>query len=122
MDQILQLRLLDDEFTVSEDFDLAGFWQTYQDQFHSWLHTADVVVRVSPVGAARLTGAAARAPHASGELEPDGWTRAVLPIESLDHTCREFLALGPEIEVVEPVALRERMAATARAIAALHAD
>lgn len=122
VDQILQLQLLDEEFTVPEDFDLAGFWQTYQEQFHSWLHTADAVVRVSPVGAARLTGAAARALSASGELESDGWTRAVLPIESLDHACREFLSLGPEIEVVEPAALRERVATTARAIAALHAD
>ncbi|MER6302324.1 YafY family protein [Kitasatospora sp. NPDC001539] len=122
VDQIIELHALDEEFTVPEDFDLAAFWQQHQARFHAWLHTADAVVRVSPAGATRLRGAAARALQASGKVQPDGWTRAVLPIESLDHTCREFLALGPEIEVLEPAALRERMAATARAIAALNAS
>ncbi|MEV6792130.1 YafY family protein [Streptomyces sp. NPDC051320] len=121
VDQILELGVQEEEFTVPEDFDLLGYWQGYQAEFHAWLHSADAVVRVSPDGAARLTGAAARSLDASGEVQPDGWTRAVLPIESLDHTCREFLALGAEIEVIEPAALRERMAETARAIAALNA-
>ncbi|WLQ43331.1 WYL domain-containing protein [Streptomyces laculatispora] len=101
-------------------FDLVGYWQARQTEFHAWLHTADAVVRVSPEGAARLTGAAARALHATGEVQPDGWTRAALPVESMDRACREFLALGAGIEVLEPAELRARMAATARAIAALN--
>ncbi|MFC9325945.1 helix-turn-helix transcriptional regulator [Kitasatospora sp. NPDC057015] len=121
VDQILELDLLEDEAVVPEDFDLAAYWQAHQERFHGWLHTADAVVRVSPEGAARLTGPAALALRATGEPQPDGWTRAVLPVESPEHTCREFLALGAEIEVLEPPELRERMAATARAIAALHA-
>lgn len=122
VDQILELHFMEEGFTVPGDFDLVGYWQVHQSEFHARLHSADAVVRLSPDGAARLTGAGARALEASGEVQPDGWTRAVLPIESLDHACREFLALGAEIEVLEPAALRERMAATARAIAALNAD
>ncbi|MCX4772859.1 YafY family protein [Streptomyces sp. NBC_01285] len=120
VDQILRLESLEDDFTVPEGFDLVGYWQARQTEFHAWLHTADAVVRVSPEGAARLTGAAARALHATGEVQPDGWTRAALPVESMDRACREFLALGAEIEVLEPAELRARMAATARAIAALN--
>ncbi|MFE2722219.1 helix-turn-helix transcriptional regulator [Kitasatospora sp. NPDC059327] len=121
IDQILGLQRLEGGFRVPGNFDLAAYWQAHQAEFHASLHTADAVVRLSPEGAARLTGPAGRALRATGEPQADGWTRAVLPIESLDHACREFLALGAEVEVLEPPALRERMAATARAIAALHA-
>jgi hypothetical protein len=35
-------------------------------------------------------------------LKPGGWIRAVVPIESVEHACRQFLALGPDIEMPEP--------------------
>jgi predicted DNA-binding transcriptional regulator YafY len=54
--------------------------------------------------------------------EADGWTSAVLPIESVDQACRAFLPLGADIEVLEPAGLRAKMAATARATAALYRD
>lgn len=101
-------------------FDLAAYWQAHQADFHARLHTADAVVRLSPAGAVRLTGPAARALRATGELQPDGWTRAVLPIESPEDACREYLALGAEVEVLAPAELRARPAGAARAIAALH--
>ena len=43
-----------------------------------------------------------------------------MPIESVEHACRAFLALGPGIEVLEPPALRARLARAARATAALY--
>ena len=46
--------------------------------------------------------------------------RAVVPIESVEQACREFLALGADIEVLEPPALRGRLASAARATAALY--
>ena len=65
-----------------------------------------------------MSGAAARAFTETGVAEPDGWIRAVLPIESVERACRDFLAMGPDVEVLEPPALRARLAAAARAIAA----
>src|ERR1035438_1281551 len=67
------------------------------------------------------TRAVARSPDAlaaTGVREPDGWTRAVLPIESVDLAIRGFLT--PDIEVLEPPELRAQVAARARAIAALY--
>ncbi|MEW2632584.1 WYL domain-containing protein [Streptomyces sp. NPDC048389] len=77
---------------------------------------------LAPRAAARLTGAAARALAETGTAEPDGWIRAVLPIESLDHAHNGFLALGADVEVLEPAELRSRLAATSRVLAARHAS
>ncbi|MCT9934117.1 WYL domain-containing protein [Planotetraspora sp. A-T 1434] len=41
----------------------------------------------------------------------------MVPIESLEHACTEFLRLRAEVEVLEPRELRERLTATVRALA-----
>ncbi|HEY2505018.1 MAG TPA: YafY family protein [Streptosporangiaceae bacterium] len=116
--QILDLAMLEDSFTIPESFSLARYWQTYTAEFLARLHRADAVVRLSPAAGARLTGRAADALVATGVQEPDGWTRAVLPIESVDLAIRDYLS--PDIEVLEPADLRAQVAAEARAIAALY--
>jgi predicted DNA-binding transcriptional regulator YafY len=118
VDQILDLTALAESFTIPENFSLAGYWQSYTADFLAGLHRADAVVRLSPGAAARLTGRDADAIAETGTREPDSWTRAVLPIESVDLAVRGFLT--PDIEVLEPPELRAQVAARARAIAALY--
>jgi len=127
VDQILDLCVLEEEFGIPDGFDLARYWQGYLADFRAHLHRADAVVRLAPGAAGRLSAAAGRlsaaaTPAASegGVNEPGGWIRAVVPIESVEQACREFLALGADIEVLEPPALRARLAASARATAALY--
>ncbi|WP_399189044.1 WYL domain-containing protein [Streptomyces sp. WAC 04229] len=48
----------------------------------------------------------------------DGWTEARVPIESIDHAHRDFLRLGADVEVLAPAELRNRIAETARTLAA----
>ena len=121
VDQILELTVREEEFQPPEDFDLADYWQRQQADFHARLYADEAVVRVSPRAASRLTGAVTRALADTGTAEPDGWTRAVLPIESFDHAHEVFLGLGTEVEVLGPPQLRARMAETARALAARYA-
>ncbi|MGH3230550.1 MAG: helix-turn-helix transcriptional regulator, partial [Streptosporangiaceae bacterium] len=118
VDQILDLRVLEEEFGVPEGFELARYWQGYLADFRAHLHRADAVARVAPGAAARLSGAARLCDPVA---EAGGWVRAVVPIESVDQACREFLAFGADIEVLEPLALRAKLAAAARATAALYA-
>jgi predicted DNA-binding transcriptional regulator YafY len=118
VDQILDLAVLEESFTIPEGFSLADHWQSYIAEFLAGLHRADAVVRLSPAAAARLTGRDADALATSGVQEQDGWMRAVLPIESVDLAIREFLT--PDIEVLEPPELRAQVAARARAITALY--
>ncbi|MEU4834295.1 YafY family protein [Streptosporangium sp. NPDC023615] len=122
VDQILGLTVRNEEFRPPEDFDLAGHWERYQADFHARLHGGEAVVRLSPRAASRLTGAAAQALADTGTAEPGGWTRALLPIESIDHAHGVFLALGADVEVVGPPELRARLAETSRALAARYAS
>jgi predicted DNA-binding transcriptional regulator YafY len=55
-------------------------------------------------------------------MDPDGWTVATVPIESVGHAHAEFLGLGTGIEVLEPAELRERIAATVAALARTYAE
>ncbi|MEV7277402.1 YafY family protein [Streptomyces sp. NPDC093111] len=118
VDQILDLTVTDEEARIPDDFDLPAHWRASQADFHARLHQGDALVRLSPRGAARLTGAAARALAENGTPEPDGWTRATLPVESPEHAHGFLLALGEEVEVLAPEDLRARVAATARTLAA----
>jgi predicted DNA-binding transcriptional regulator YafY len=117
VDRILRLTVTEDGFTVPDDFDLAAHWQVYQRDVHARLHRDEALVRLSPRGVTRLTGAAARAAAAAGTPDPDGWTRARVPVESMDRAHHQFLALGADAEVLGPPGLRARLAATARALA-----
>ncbi|MFF0434165.1 helix-turn-helix transcriptional regulator [Streptomyces sp. NPDC004327] len=121
VDQILGLSVLDEEAVVPEDFDLAAHWRASQADFHARLHQGEAVVRISPRGAARLTGAAARALAENGVPGPDGWTRCTLPVESPEHAHDTLLALGAEVEVLAPEDLRERIAVTVRTLATRYA-
>ncbi|MGW2200914.1 helix-turn-helix transcriptional regulator [Streptomyces sp. NPDC001774] len=118
VDQILGIDVTDEESGIPDGFDLAAHWRASQAGFHARLHGGDALVRLSPDGVKRLTGAAARALAANGTPEPDGWTRATLPIESLAHAHDTYLGLGADIEVLEPPELRARIAGTVSRLAA----
>ncbi|WP_033221158.1 helix-turn-helix transcriptional regulator [Kitasatospora phosalacinea] len=125
VDQILELRPLEEQFELPSGFDLAAHWRHRLADFHARLHTAEAVVRLSPRGVARVRGqlghAVGRAVADGGVVEADGWTRAAVPIESIDHAHGEFLKLGTDVEVLEPPELRARLAATARELARRYA-
>jgi predicted DNA-binding transcriptional regulator YafY len=120
IDQILALTVLEDECRAPDGFRLAQYWQGYQADFHARLHGGDALIRVAPGAECWLSGPAARALADGGTTDPDGWTRGVVPIESAERAGREFLALGPDIEVLGPPELRAAVAAAARAVAARH--
>ncbi|MGI5175158.1 WYL domain-containing protein [Dactylosporangium sp. CA-152071] len=56
----------------------------------------------------------------AGPPDQSGWVHAVIPIESLTPAHGELLRLGAEVEVLSPAALRDRLADTATALAALY--
>ncbi|MFE5664834.1 helix-turn-helix transcriptional regulator [Streptomyces niveus] len=107
VDQILEVRALEDEFAIPDGFGLAAYWSGYLADFRARLHTGDALVRLTSEGARRLG------------VTPvgDGWTEVRVPIESVDHAHGEFLRLGTDIEVLAPAELRDRVAETVRALA-----
>jgi predicted DNA-binding transcriptional regulator YafY len=102
------------------DFDLAAFWRAAIERFERELRRDVATVRVTAAGRRRLAelGAYAERAVAAGPDERDGWARVQLPIEQIEQTALALLSVGPELAVIEPAALRERMAELARQIAA----
>jgi predicted DNA-binding transcriptional regulator YafY len=120
VDQILDLTELEDEFTIPAGFDLAAYWQRFKAEFFDRLYQAEATVRLSRAALGHLSGPETESVARTGRVEPGGWTRAVLPVESTEIALRQFLALGPEIEVLDPPELRSQLAAAIRATAAYY--
>jgi predicted DNA-binding transcriptional regulator YafY len=101
-------------------FDLARWWDAELAGFEQRLRPMHATLRLTPAGCARLRrdGAYAESAIAAGTPDPDGLLRIDLPIETLEQAAYLVLGLGPEADVVAPAALRDRVAALARAVAA----
>ncbi|MEU4347351.1 WYL domain-containing protein [Streptomyces sp. NPDC023838] len=117
----------EDGFVRDESFDLPGFWAERAAGFARATLKETVVVRVSEAGAARLpyvTGdrksVLAALEAAAGEADARGWVTLALAVESYDVAFGQLMQLGPEVEVLEPAALRERFAGAARAMGELY--
>lgn len=123
--RVRSLETLDVHFTRPSGFDLWRFWNQRTSALTEALYQAEATVRLSPDGLA-LAPVALR-PHTARALaegpwpaDDDGWVTAVIPIESLAQARSELLALGAEVEVLEPVALRDRMRDAAAGLSALY--
>jgi predicted DNA-binding transcriptional regulator YafY len=131
VNQILGLEALDGDdagFERPSDFDLAGYWARQVSEFRARLVQGEALIRLSPSGRRRLGEVMAsdvvNAVDATAEddRDRDGWIQATVPIESLTHAEGEFLKLGAGVEVLAPVALRERIAQTAAGLARIYRD
>jgi predicted DNA-binding transcriptional regulator YafY len=123
VNQIRELSVLPEQFDWPTGFDLATYWSAHVVEFRARLHQGEAVVRLSPAALDRLPhlmGRAVADAAATGELQPDGWLLARLPIESERHAEAEFLRLGAQVEVLQPVSLRKRLATTVASMATLY--
>ncbi|MFI9358147.1 helix-turn-helix transcriptional regulator [Streptomyces lydicus] len=115
-------------FVRDETFDLPAFWAERAAQFARSLLREEVVVRLSDRGVRLLPHVTERAAAEeaidaarSGD-GPDAQGRLTvrLAVESAEVAYAQLLGLGPEGEILQPPALRERFAAAARRTAALY--
>jgi predicted DNA-binding transcriptional regulator YafY len=124
LSSIRELTVLADRFVRPPNFDLARYWTASTQSFQAGLYREAAAIRISAEGLRRLyrLGAAVQEAAARNTEPPDaeGWTRLTIPIESVDQAVGELLKLGPEVEVLEPPALRERLSEIARRFAALY--
>ncbi|MFD5128278.1 helix-turn-helix transcriptional regulator [Streptomyces olindensis] len=114
-----------ERFEREPEFDLPAFWEERAEQFARSILRARVVVRLSPDGVRRLPYAfdslSAREALAEADSpDDDGWVTVVLPVESEEVAHTQLTALGPEVEVLAPESLRERLAGDALRLAGLY--
>ncbi|MFE9307013.1 helix-turn-helix transcriptional regulator [Streptomyces sp. NPDC088353] len=115
-------------FERDGDFDLPAFWEERAAQFARSVLRAEVVVRLSEEGLRRLphavgpvpARAALEAVGAAVGRDGSGWVTVTLPVESEEVAHTQLTALGPEVEVLAPEALRARFARDAERLAALY--
>lgn len=118
VDRMAEVTAQEGVFERDEDFDLPGCWAERSAAFARSVLRESVVVRLSEAGAARLPhvhgdrSAVAEAVSA-GSVAEDGWLTLTLPVETWEVAYGQLLALGPEVEVLAPPHLRERMAEAA---------
>jgi predicted DNA-binding transcriptional regulator YafY len=125
INHILRLADTGERFTRADGFELAAFWASSVAGFRSGLWQGEATIRLSPHGRDRMTEMMSQAViSAAGRTasapDRDGWITAVVPIESLIHEHQDFLRLGADVEVLAPAELRERLAETARSLAAIY--
>ncbi|MDT9684519.1 YafY family protein [Streptomyces sp. TRM76323] len=125
VDRFSRVAPREERFDRDESFDLPGFWEERAAQFARSLLRTAVVVRLSEAGARGLPyvtdrAAAREALEAAGPPDPAGRVTVTLPAESEEVAFGQLLALGPEAEVLEPPALRERLAEAAARMAELY--
>jgi predicted DNA-binding transcriptional regulator YafY len=108
--RVVSVRPLPEELERPAGFELAGFWEQWSRAFEESRARVEVVVRVSEH--------ARRFLPRERRIEADG--RVVLAFESLGDALRELLRFGPDLEVLEPPDLRERLAESVREAAALY--
>jgi predicted DNA-binding transcriptional regulator YafY len=118
---ILRLTPTRDPFSRPADFDLADFWRGHLDAFDRRRFTEVATVRLAP----RLVGRLAdfgdpelRRLVTSGVVDPDGWTRGELRIESVEGAARQLVAHGDDVDVLNPPELRASLAERGQALVA----
>lgn len=108
--RVVSEQTLTDGFERPAGFDLAAFWDEWSRAFEENRPRVDVRVRVSDDVRRFLPG--------DRRIEADGSVTA--GFEDLGEAYRELLRFGSDVEVLAPAELRERVAETAREVAALY--
>jgi predicted DNA-binding transcriptional regulator YafY len=103
-------RVRADGFERAEGFELAAYWDEWSRTFEASLPRVEVKVRASELALRFLPR----------DLQ-GGDGIFVVGFQSLDDAYRELLKFGPDAEVLEPMELRDRIAATAREVASMYA-
>jgi predicted DNA-binding transcriptional regulator YafY len=103
------VRIREDGFDRPEGFELAAYWDEWSRSFEASRPRVEVTLRASELALRFLPRDLRR---------EDGVF--VVGFESLEAAFRELLKFGPDAEVLEPLELRDRLAATAAEVAALY--
>ncbi len=103
------VRVREDGFERPEGFELASYWEEWSRSFEASRPRVEVKVRASEL-VLRFLPRDIRGEHGV----------FVVGFESLEEAFRELLRFGPDVEVIAPAELRERIASSAAEVASLY--
>jgi len=125
--RVVAVRDVAEECQRPVDFDLAAHWNQASEEFLDSWQGVPVVVRLRRdlLWLIRYVQDPKRAqPAVDGASGPDrdGWVTVTLQFENLDMAGYELMRFGGDLEVLEPVELRERLAERAASMVARYAS
>jgi len=111
LSNILQLAITETKFRRPKKFDLAEFWKQSTQRFETEIYRDEATLLVTPRGMKRLqelSAAVGEAAKRSAVADSDnaGWTKVVVPIESIEFAAGQLLSIGADVRVLEPQMLR----------------
>jgi predicted DNA-binding transcriptional regulator YafY len=110
--RVHEATILDEPFVRPADFDLGRFWEESSMKFKERLPRYDVVIRANAAVVEWL-----RRTIRFGGIDEVSGDRVRLHFDNEEVAKTVLLAVGDQIEILEPPALRESIIATARRIA-----
>ncbi|MES1245238.1 MAG: YafY family protein [Acidobacteriota bacterium] len=119
--RIQAARMLDERCVRPEGFDLAAWWDQSSKDFRANLPRYPATLRVHPETVWRLPygGRFARVEKV-GEAEEDGWKKVEMRFQFEEEAAEFVLSFGPNVEVVDPPVLKERVLGLARSVLAFY--
>ena len=118
---VLALAATGHAFERPARFDLAQTWRDSVQRFERELLQLKAHARVSQLGLERMRNVRMHAMLIGGSARADDWLEVELLLESIEHGARQLVALGPEVIVLEPAALRQQILDLAGSVRALYA-
>jgi predicted DNA-binding transcriptional regulator YafY len=115
--RIEEARVLDRPCERPADFDLAAHWKASTARFREGWGRYDAVLRLEPRAARSLATWRSAAAHEPARPDPEGWITLRVRFDDEEQARFVALGLGPSVDVVDPEALRDRVAADAAAVA-----
>lgn len=115
--RILEAEITDQPCTRPPDFDLAASWSRSSALFRANLPCHPVRVRM-PSEIVPQVYQANRRVEQVGEANDEGWITLKLHFESEAEARGYILSFGPQIEILEPITLREQIIELARCVLA----
>lgn len=109
---IVDAEMTSESFERPKGFDLALHWEKSARAYEEGVYRETAQVRLSPKGMSLLESLGSyvtEAARATAVVDPDGWTRCALPIESIRHGVHELIRLREEVEILGPRELRKAM-------------
>jgi predicted DNA-binding transcriptional regulator YafY len=121
--RIQAARMLDEHCVRPEGFDLAAWWEQSSRDFRANLPRYPAVLRVHPETVWRLPygGRFARVEKV-GEPEEDGWVKVEMRFQFEEEAAEFVLSFGPNVDVVDPPGLKDRVLDLARSVLAFYRE
>jgi len=121
--RIQTAQVLEEPCLRPEGFDLAEYWAQSSTRFVANLPRYPVTVRIAPELLEHIYHAGRYAKIESAD-PPDasGWLCLRLQFEMEESACGYLLSFGPQVEIIEPPELREKVIALAKSVVEFYSE